>query len=228
MRTQEPELRGRIQYTNVRAETTREEIREHCEIAARHCFQAVMVQPCWVLMARDILRGSGVRIATAVAYPMGGETAVMKVALVREVVRLGADEVDFQPNIGYLRSGLWNEFTNEIRMVVEAAGGLPAKAMCEFGFLDERQRILCLTLAEDAGVAYVKNSSGVGPGGSPATPEDVRFMKAHLHGQARVKASGGIRTRAQALALFEAGADLIGTSAGPAILGVSGPLSAGY
>lgn len=211
------ELAGRLQYTNVRADATRETIVEHCEVAAGHRFQAVMLQPCWVDLARDVLRGSGVRIASAIAYPMGGETTRMKVSLARALIRLGVDEFDFQPNIGFLRSGMKAEFVNEIHAIVEAAGGRPVKSMSEFGFLTDEQRILCITLAEESGVAYVKNSSGVGPGGSAATPGVIRFMKQHLK-SARIKASGQIKSYLQAVELIEAGADLIGASSAPAIV----------
>lgn len=90
--------------------------------------------------------------------------------------------------------------------------------MSEFGFLTDEEKILCITLAEQAGVEYVKNSSGIGPGGSRATPEVIRFIKLHLSGKAKIKASGEIKSYAQAIALFDAGAHLIGTSAAPAIV----------
>jgi len=211
------ELTKRLQYTDVRPAASKADIRLHCEIAANYGFHAVMLQPCWVGMAREILRGSGVKVATAIAYPLGGETSAMKAALAREAIGLGADEFDFQPNIGFLRSRMLREFVEEIRMVVAAADGRPVKSMSEFGFLSEEEKALAVTMAEEAGVAYVKNSSGVGPGGSAATPEDIRFIKRHLTGKARVKASGQIKSSTQALGLFEAGADLIGTSAAVAI-----------
>lgn len=210
-------LLERLQYTNVQPDAPREDVRRHCQTAAEYGFQAVMLQPCWVNLAREILRGSGVNVATAIAYPMGGETTAMKAALAREVVHLGVDEFDFQPNIGFLRSGMLKEFELEVRTIVEIAEGRQVKAMLEFGFLTDEERILSITLAEEAGVAYVKNSSGVGPGGSQATPEDIRFIQEHLSGKARIKASGRIRSYAQAIALFEAGAHLIGSSAAPAI-----------
>ena len=225
--TQE-ELVRRLQYTNVRADATLADIRAHCETAARYGFQAVMLQPCWVELAREILRGTTVHVATAICYPMGGETVAMKTALARDVVRLGADEFDFQPNIGFLRSGMHREFMEEIRAIVEAADGRPTKSMSEFGFLSEEQRVLAITLAEQAGVAYVKNSSGIGPGGSPATPQVIRFMLTHLTGKARIKASGQIRSYSQALALLEAGAQLIGTSAAPAIADGHGEETSAY
>ncbi len=212
------ELASRLQYTNVSAEATRDDIVRHCETAAAYGLQAVMLQPCWVSLARDILRGTAVHVATAIAYPLGGETTAMKIALVREVVRLGADEFDFQPNIGFLRSRMLEAFESEIRQIVEAAEGRPAKSMSEFGFLDDEEKVLCIRLAEQAGVAYVKNSSGLGPGGSPATPEIIRFMKQNLAGHAKIKASGRVRGYRQAIELLEAGADLLGSSAAPEIV----------
>lgn len=211
------QIARRLQYTNVEPNATRDDIRRHCETAAEYEFHAVMIQPCWVPMARDILRDTSVRVATAIAFPMGGETTEMKVALVNEVVRLGADEFDFQPNIGFLRSRMDAEFEDEIRQVVEAAAGRSVKSMSEFGLLNDEEKIRCIQLAERAGVTYVKNSSGVGPGGSPATPDVIRFMRRHLRGDAMIKASGQIRSFKQASALMGAGADLIGTSAAPAI-----------
>jgi len=222
------ELAARIQFTNVRANATAAEIRRHCEAAAEAGVQGVMLQPCWVRLAREILAGSGVKVATAVAYPMGGETAEMKAGLMREAVRLGAEEIDFQPNIGFLRSGMLEEFAAEIRLVVAAADGRPVKSMSEFGFLNEEERRLCVQIAEECGVAQIKNSSGIGPGGSPATVEDILFIRRHLRGRAGVKASGGIRSRGQAEALIAAGADLLGTSAALEILAGSAAESTDY
>jgi deoxyribose-phosphate aldolase len=142
----------------------------------------------------------------------------MKVALAREVVRLGADEFDFQPNIGVLRSGMVREFLAEVKEVVAAVEDRPVKSMSEFGYLNHKERILAVTLAEEGGVSYVKNSSGIGRGGSPATVEEIRFIREHLTGRAKVKASGGVKNYAQAVALLEAGAHLIGSSAAPFIV----------
>lgn len=143
-----PELAERHQYTLVRPDATREDAVRHCQTAAEYGFRAVMIHPCWVRLAREVLRGSGVKVVTAICYPMGGETAAMKTAQAREVVRMGADEFDFQPNIGFLRSGMHDEFSAEIQMVVGAAETRPVKSMSEFGFLLERERILCITLTK--------------------------------------------------------------------------------
>jgi deoxyribose-phosphate aldolase len=94
--------------------------------------------------------------------------------------------------------------------------------------LTDEEKILCVTLAEEAGVAYVKNSSGVGPGGEAATPEAIRFIRQHLAGRAKIKASGQIRTHSQVIALLGAGADLIGTSAAPEIVNHRSATQAAY
>jgi deoxyribose-phosphate aldolase len=222
------EFARRVQFTNVLPDATREQICEHCETAARYGFQAVMLQPCWIRLAKELLAGTGIKVASAIAYPMGGETTAMKVALARAVVHEGADEFDFQPNIGFLRSGMLAEFLEEMRQVVQAADGRPVKSMSEFGFLNTEERILCLTLAEEAGVAYVKNSSGIGTGGSAATVETIRFMKAHLQRKTRIKASGGIRTYDGAVALLEAGADLLGSSSANVLINGLTPVDVAY
>ena len=216
---QPSELAPFLQYTNVQPDATRSDIRAHCERAAKYGFQAVMIQPCWIELAKEIVRGTHVRVASAIAYPMGGDTTAMKVALARELVRLGVDEFDFMPNIGYLRSGMVNEFLAEIKQVVAAAEGRPVKSMSEFGYLNQQERVLAVTLAEKGGVSHVKNSSGIGRGGTPATVDEIRFIRDHLTGRAKVKASGGIKNYAQAVAMLEAGASLIGSSAAPAIVG---------
>jgi deoxyribose-phosphate aldolase len=222
------EIASRLQYTNIQANATRDQIVAHCTVGADCSFHAVMLQPCWVPLARDMLRGTGVRVASAIAYPLGGETTAMKVGLARELAKIGVDEFDFQPNIGFLLSGMESDFVNEIRAVVEAADGRSVKCMSEFGFLTDQQKIRCLRLAEEGGVSYVKNSSGVGPGGSPASPEVIRFMRRHISDATRIKASGQIRTREQVVSLIEAGADLVGTSAAPAIVRVSVCVNYGY
>ncbi|HKJ66783.1 MAG TPA: deoxyribose-phosphate aldolase [bacterium] len=212
------DLAKKIQYTNVRADATENEIRQHCKTAAEYGFQGVMLQPCWISLAKEVLGDTHLVVASALVYPMGGETTAMKVGLARHIIDLGADEFDFMPNIGFLKSGMVEAFQTEIRQVVDAADGRPVKSMSEFGFLTEEEKISCITLSEKAGVSYIKNSSGIGPGGSPATSADIQFIKQHLKGQAKIKASGGIRSYEQAMDLLRAGADLIGTSAAHAVV----------
>jgi len=134
------ELSNRIQYTNVLADSTRIDIENHCLKATEFDFHAVMIQPCWVKLAKDILSGTTIRIATSICYPMGGETLEMKVEMAKQVIQLDADEFDFEPNIKYLKSGMLDEFNREISEIVREAGDRPVKLVSEFGFLNEKEK----------------------------------------------------------------------------------------
>lgn len=212
-------LAQRIQYTNVRPETTRAEITAHLERSLEYGFQAAMISMCWVPLARSVLRGSDVRVATCISLGLGHESVFGKEMLIRECRALGADEVDYQPNMGFFLSGMVDEFADEAARLVRAAEGMPIKAMLELGFIqDEQQRRLAARLLDEAGVPWVKNSSGVGAGSEPASPENIRLLRASVGPRCHVKASGKINSYAKAIALLEAGAELLGSSAGPAIV----------
>jgi len=140
-----------------------------------------------------------------------------KVAAARLCVALGADQIDFMPNLGYLKSGYFKRVLEEFKAVVDAAEGRVVKAMLELGMLSETEGQRAAELALEAGVHYVKNSSGFGQGGK-ATVEVVQRLRSWVGPDAGLKASGGVKTFEQAVALFEAGADLIGSSSGVAIV----------
>jgi deoxyribose-phosphate aldolase len=149
---------------------------------------------------------------------MGNDSVWSKVAQVRDVLAMGADEIDFMPNIGFLLSGMEDAYRDEVAEVVRAADGHVVKAMLEFGLLPtaDLKRAAC-RLADEAGVHWVKQSSGWGKGGIPATSEDVRLLRATVT-RARVKASGQVNSVARALEMFNAGAELLGTSSAHRIL----------
>jgi deoxyribose-phosphate aldolase len=159
------------------------------------------------------------------AYPMGGALTRTKVAEMRHLVEEGVDEIDFMPNLGLLLSGGAQAFRDEVSAVVEAAQGRPVKAMLELETLSMEERRAAIVEAEAGGCAFVKNSSGWGIGGK-ATVELIRFM-ASTATRAEVKASGGIRTKQDAEDILLAGAVLLGTSAGPAIMRGAGGMN-GY
>ncbi len=211
------ELARRIHNTIVAPEATRDEVRTFCEQAKAYRFDGVVVQGCWAEVAKDVLRGSTVKLSVGVGFPMGGVTTGAKLAEVREGVLLGADMFDYMPNIGYLKSGLDEMFTGEIAKVVEAADGRPVRAMLEFTILNHEEKVRAARLSEQAGVAGVKNSSGWGRGG-PATVEDIRLLRETVSPRVHVKASGGIRDLGNALRLIDAGADFLGTRAGAPII----------
>ncbi len=215
------ELAGKIQFTDVNPDLTRSGIIRHLESCMELNVQAAMISPCWIPLAVDMLKGTGIRIATTVNFPQATDTARMKAAVIPMLAEMGADEFDFPPNPAYLLSGMKDEYAEEIRVVVETAHkhGLVVKAMLEFGYLTNREmKIDAVRLASTAGVDWAKNSSGWGKGGSAATVEDISLLKQYVVSPCRVKASGKVNTREKALALFEAGAELIGTSSAREIL----------
>jgi deoxyribose-phosphate aldolase len=187
---------------------------------AKH-IQFTNVRPismCWVPLARRILQGSGIYTATCIGLGTGHESLHAKIAQIRECRALGADEVDYAPNMGYLLSGMFDEFQEEATGIVRAAEGMPVKAMLELGYVqDPELRKKAVRLLDEAGVPWVKNSSGWGPGSEAASPENIRMLRETVV-HARVKASGKINTYEKAVALLDAGAELLGTSSAAAIL----------
>lgn len=212
---------GAIQYTNVRPDLTRDDLITHVETCVEAKFHAAMVPPCWIPLTREILTGSGVRIATTLNFPQANDAIEMKLSVLKLIAKAGAEEVDFPPNPGFLLSGMEAEYRNEIQLIVNAAHetGMVAKAMLEFGFLPSNElRVRAVQLACSTGIDWIKQSSGWGDGGISATVEDVLLMKQNLNGNTRIKVSGKVNTREKMRLLFEAGAELVGTSSAVAIL----------
>lgn len=221
------EIAKKIQHTNVNPDLTKEEVKALCEDCVENGFDGVMLQPCWIEDAKKYLEGSDVKICTALGYPMGGATTAAKVYEMKNVIELGADQVDFMANIGFLKSGMYDEYENEIAEIVKAADGRVTKIMLEFGMLTQEEKVKAAELALSAGVTYLKNSSGWGKGGA-ATVEDVQLLKEIAGDKALVKASGGIRDFDSATSILDAGAVLLGTSAGVKIVTGSGVASSDY
>ena len=213
------ELARLIQFTNVRPETTRQEIIKHLETTVEYQFQAAMISMCWVPLAREVLKGTSIRIATCIGLGLGHESLHGKIAMIRECLALGADEVDYEPNVGFFLSGMYDEFKEEGASVVRAAGGMTIKAMLELGYIHAHdQRRLAARLLDEAGVPWVKNSSGWGPGSEAASVENITLLRESVRPPCKVKASGKVNSYEKAVALLNAGAELLGTSAGPQII----------
>lgn len=217
-----------IQQTLVRPDATLAEVEAFCDQCRRYQFQGAMISPLWLNTVVERLAGSGVTICTALGYPMGGMSALAKAFEVRDVIARGAQQIDFMPAIGYLKSGMYDAYRRDIAAVVDAAEGVPIKVMLEFGMLTAEEKPRAAELAIEAGAQYLKNSSGWGQGGQ-ATVEDIALLRQVAQGRVKVKASGGIRTAEQARALLSAGAELLGTSGGVGLVSEdAGPVKDNY
>ncbi|MBZ0298777.1 MAG: deoxyribose-phosphate aldolase [Anaerolineae bacterium] len=218
------ELARHLQFTLVSPNATREMIETHLDQCVQYGFDAAMIAMCWVPLARERLQGTGVKVATCISLGLGHETIHAKIGLIRECLALGADEIDYEPNMGFFLSGMDDEFAEEARQVFKAAAGRPVKAMLELGYLkNAEQKRHAAQLLDQAGIPWVKNSSGFGPAAIVATPGDIRLLREAVRPVCKVKASGKVNTYEKAIALLDAGAELIGTSSAPQIIdGIEG------
>jgi deoxyribose-phosphate aldolase len=210
------EVAGRIQHTNVRPDASQADIDRLLAECVEFGFHGAMVNPIWVPLASTAVQGSPVRVCTALDFPMGGGSTDSVTRAAGEAVRLGAQEIDVMTKVGWLKSGMESEYAAHLASVVAVVGRVPVKAMLEVALLTPTELARAVELCAEAGVTYVKNSSGYG--GGDASPAIVAQLVSLCGGRMRVKASGGIRTREQADALLEAGAELLGSSASVGIV----------
>ena len=208
---------SKIQHTNVSPDATLRDIERLCKECMEYGFDAAVVNPIWVKEAKKLLRGSSVKVCVALNFPIGASSTISKVVEIRNAVADGCDEIDFMINVGYLKSGMLDLFRHDVEEVVRAADGRVVKAILETAILTKEEVVEAARICEEAGVDYVKNSTGWGKGG-PATVEIIKLMRSAVSPRVRIKASGGIRDFKTAIALLEAGADLLGTSRGVQIV----------
>ena len=220
-------LAARIQDTLIGPGITARRVEDHVAGAIRYGFNAVIVPGCWVELARGLLVGSGVQIGSILDFPYGSATTAERVAGAAALVQAGVGEIDSTVNVGYLLSGRRTEFAADLAAVVRAAAPVPVKFMLELPLLDPAQRDVAVAAAVDAGAAYVKNASRGAVG--IADPATIAYLRRSVPQSVGVKASGGIKTVEQVRELLAAGADLIGTSSGVAIVtGRRGPAGSLY
>lgn len=207
------DIAGIIDHTLLRPDATRVEIHKLCREARQHSFASVCVNSGWVPLAAGELSGSPVKVCTVVGFPLGACLTEAKVAETEAALRLGAQEIDMVINVGALRSGDDDVVKYDIGAVVESAhrGGAIVKVILETAFLTDEQKTKACLLAKAAKADFVKTSTGFGPSG--ATEHDVALMRRVVGPGMGVKASGGIRTREDAMKMVAAGASRIGASA---------------
>lgn len=210
-----PEFAPFIQHTLIEAGTTRDRVIAHARESIEYGFQAAMVAGSWVDVVAAELAGTGVAVASALDFPTVGVMSTLgKAREAEQLVRLGAQQLDIGVQIGWLKSGEHDRFRDDIAAVV--ASGVPIKVMLELPLLTPGERDAAVDLSLEAGAAYLKNASSGAV--EMADPRSIRYLVERAGGRALVKASGGIKSYDHAAALIEAGASLVGTSAGIAIV----------
>ena len=212
------ELARLIDHTLLKPEATRQDIEILCREAAEHRFATACVNPVWVALAADTLKGSGVGVCAVVAFPLGATTANAKAHEARGAIADGAREIDMVMSVGALKGGDLDAARRDIEAVTAACrkGGALCKVIIEAALLTEDEKVSACTIAKAAGADFVKTSTGFGRGG--ATVADVALMRRVVGSSMGVKASGGIRDLATALEMLAAGATRLGTSAGVKIV----------
>lgn len=211
------DLAATIDHTLLRPDAVRADVLRLCAETVRYGFAGACVAGSWIPEVVRALGGRGPKAIAVAGFPLGSGSTVAKAYEAETLVAVGADEIDTVIHLGLAKAGQWGDVQADLEAVVDAAAGRPVKAILETGLLTEDEIVRAAEAAVAAGVAFVKTSTGFGHGG--ATVEAVRLLRRTVGDRARVKAAGGIRTREQALAMLEAGADRIGASASVAIVG---------
>ncbi len=217
METIDRQLAALIDHTLLKPDAAAAEIEALCREARDYGFGAVCVNGFWAPRCRELLRGSGVKLCCVVGFPLGAMAAAAKAFEAEQAVAAGADELDMVINLGALKSGDEAQVEKDIRGVVAAAGGRPVKVILETGLLTDAEKVLACRLSQRAGAAFVKTATGFAAG-SAATAADVALLRRTVGEAMGVKASGGVRTREDALLMVASGASRIGASSSIAIV----------
>ena len=206
-----------LDHSVLKPEATEAEVLAGAALVRERAIGFYCVQPCWVSVAASALADSAARVASVIGFPHGCDRPEVKAQAAARAVDEGAREIDMVMNFALLRSGAIAEVAQDIATVVRAVPGIPVKVILETRVLTDKEKRLGCRLSVEAGAAFVKTSTGFHPAGG-ASAEDVKLMRSVVGPGVGVKASGGIRSLADARAMLQAGANRLGTSASAAIL----------
>lgn len=201
-----------IDHTLLAADATKQQIEKLCEEAKEHHFASVCVNPCWIKLCADLLKGTDTKVCTVIGFPLGARTSEAKAFEANDAVKKGAEEVDRVINVGRLKDKQDDYIYNEIKTIKEACEGRLLKVIIECCLLTDEEKVRACELAKKAGADFVKTSTGFSKWG--AKVEDVRLRRKTVGPDRGVKAAGGIRDKKTAQEMVEAGATRIGTSHG--------------
>lgn len=210
------ELAAMMDHTLLKATATPDQIKKTCEEAKKIGAASVCVNPCNVKQVREELKDSSVKVCTVIGFPLGANTSEVKAFETKDAIKNGAQEIDMVINIGALIAGDTYTVYRDIKAVVDAAEGTTVKVIIETCYLTDEQKKQACEAALEAGAQFVKTSTGFGTGG--ANPHDVALMREVVGDKMQVKASGGIHTYDEAIAVVDASADRLGVSASFEIL----------
>lgn len=201
-----------IDHTLLKPEATPAQVEKLCAEAAEYHFASVCVNPVYIPLAARLLDGTGVKVCCVVGFPLGAIAPEQKAAEAVSCAAMGAEELDMVIHVGAAKAGDWALVQRDIAGVVKAAAGRTIKVIIETCLLTDEEKVKACEAAKAAGADFVKTSTGFSTGG--ATTHDIALMRKTVGPEMGVKASGGIRDYATAMAMIEAGANRIGASAG--------------
>ena len=204
------ELNRYIDHTLLKPDAKKDEITKLCNEAKEHHFASVCVNPTYVPLASRLLKDSGVKVCTVIGFPLGANLLATKISETKHALVEGADEIDMVINIGRLKDKDNDYVEKEIKEIKHVCKKHTLKVIIETCLLTEEEKVRACTLSKNAGADFVKTSTGFSTGG--ATVEDVKLMRKTVGKEMGVKASGGVKTKKDALDMIEAGATRIGTS----------------
>lgn len=210
------QLNKYIDHTLLKPTATPAHIEALCKEAKKHNFAAVCVHPCYLELAKNLLKNTAIKKAVVIGFPLGAMTTEAKVFETKDAVKKGADEIDMVINIGMLKAGEVTYVTREIEAIKKAIGDKVLKVILETCFLTDEETKIAAKAALTAKADYIKTSTGFGTGG--ATFSDVRLMKEIAGEQMKIKASGGIKDRETAIKYIDLGVSRLGTSSGTKLI----------
>ena len=214
----EKELAGMIDHTNLKAFADDAAFQKLCDEARNYQFKMVAINPAQTVRCKEKLKGCPVHVGAAIGFPLGQTTLECKIFETKDAIEKGADEIDYVINVAELKNKNYDYIRKEMEEIVGICkdAGVISKVIFENCYLTDEEKRKVAEIAKGVRPDFIKTSTGFGTGG--ATAEDVKLMKSVVGGDVKVKAAGGIRDLETALAMIEAGAERLGTSAGVEII----------
>lgn len=214
------DIANMIDHTLLKPDADSSMVKKLCHEAMTYDFYSVCVNPTYVKLCKEILKGSDVKIATVIGFPLGATTTKVKEFEAQDAIKNGADELDMVINVGALKERNYDLVRADIKSIVDAASSnVKVKVIIETSLLEKEEKIIGCKLAKEAGADFVKTSTGFSTGG--ATVSDIELMKSVVE-DLGIKASGGIRDTETAEKMIEAGATRIGASSSVEIVSKRG------